>query len=74
MFYGESEINNILNCPMCQARYDEPKILPCGQIICSYCVANLDKEFNCSFCSKVHVVPNESFQTCVLISKLLSIK
>ena len=34
----------------------------------------LDKEFNCSFCSKVHVIPNESFPTCVLISKLLSIK
>ena len=42
MFYDEHEINNTLNCPMCEIRYEEPKQLPCGQIICNYCVAKLD--------------------------------
>ena len=73
MFYDENEINNTLNCPMCEIRYEEPKQLPCGQIICNYCVSKLDKEFNCSFCLKNHQIPTESFPTCDLISKLLSI-
>lgn len=74
MFYDEAEINDILICPQCDTRYEEAKILPCGKAVCSYCIQKLNKEFQCSFCSKTHVASNEGYPTCDIISRLLSIK
>ena len=74
MFFEESEIYSLLNCPSCEARYQEPKSLPCGQAICQFCASQLSKTFECSFCSKDHVVPDEGFPTNIIVSKLLALK
>jgi hypothetical protein len=65
MAYSEKELNNIFDCNNCKQIFDEPRILPCGFSICSSCVANIhfyaDNTFNCSLCSKKHVLPEEGF-------------
>jgi hypothetical protein len=32
------ETQEILNCQHCQRKYDEPKLLPCGNTICNFCI------------------------------------
>jgi hypothetical protein len=74
MFFEESEVNSALNCPSCEARYDVPKNLPCGQAICQFCESKLSKKFQCSFCLKNHQVPDEGFPISIVINKMLSMK
>jgi hypothetical protein len=74
MFFAESEVNSALNCPSCEARYDVPKNLPCGQAICQFCESKLSKKFECSFCLKNHEVPDEGFPISIVINKMLTIK
>jgi hypothetical protein len=33
MFYEQSQINSKLKCPKCQDRYQDPRILPCGETV-----------------------------------------
>ena len=40
MYYNKNEVINILNCKNCLERLDEPKILPCGETICSFCTSS----------------------------------
>lgn len=80
MFYNEHQINSLLRCQNCSQKLDIPFTLPCGVTICSKCVLetkkklNHDKFYNCFVCSSVHQMPNEGFNTCVLLGQLLSIK
>jgi hypothetical protein len=74
MFFEESQVNSALNCPSCEARYDVPKNLPCGQAICQFCESKLSKKFQCSFCLKNHQVPDEGFAISIVINKMLSMK
>ena len=74
MFYEESEISNILNCPNCSSKYKDPKALPCGDIICGNCASKKTKEFKCLFCSKTHIIPDEGLPNSNLVMKLLEIQ
>jgi len=74
MFYQESEISSLLICPACDCKYEDPRMLACGKIICKFCVQKLEKKFVCSFCSKTHTIPDEGLPECETISKLLSIQ
>jgi hypothetical protein len=42
MFYEAKEIDNQLLCKQCEGRLDIPKILPCGETICSFCETSID--------------------------------
>ena len=54
-----------LDCPHCQQRYIRPRLLPCGQSLCSFCikVATVDftDEFRCDSCGNIHLVPENGF-------------
>ena len=46
MFYETNEINDILLCQQCQGRLEGPKLLPCGETICSFCVSTIQINSN----------------------------
>jgi hypothetical protein len=77
--HSTKSTNEILNCQYCQERYDEPKILPCGNTICIRCVnahlldkEHMSSEFNCFMCSELHDFPkNKLFPTNQALYKLL---
>ena len=77
MYYNKNEVNNILNCKNCLERLDEPRILPCGEIICSFCTSSLkivDKIFDCSACKEKHEIPKSGLPICKPLLEMLSIK
>lgn len=73
MFYEESQISGYLNCPKCLKRYDEPKILPCGKIICNTCINTFSgvEKFMCPFCNEAHQIPKKGLPICELRLNLL---
>ena len=39
MFFASNQVNNILKCDKCEGRLEDPRILECGNSVCSYCLA-----------------------------------
>lgn len=76
-----SELSDLLICPNCSGAYDEPKVLPCGQIVCTECIAIIlyrinktCKEFKCLLCTDYHKLPmgaKMEFPTCEPLLKLI---
>ena len=72
--------NEILKCDQCNVpfnAYDQPRSLPCGDTICSACVAKIEREatnqkFKCSICKRDHYIPEEGLalnkKICALIT------
>ncbi len=57
MYFDENELNTMLLCKKCNGRLNEPRILPCGEIIYSHCFSTIqveDNKFSCLICSKRH--------------------
>ena len=57
MFFETNQVNDALLCIHCEGRLSKPKILPCGETICSLCETNIqtiDKMFECLVCKKIH--------------------
>ena len=64
MFCDFNKIKNIIKCKVCSSLVtEEPKILPCGETICSMCsnyeIEVVKNEFDCSVCKKKHEMPKE---------------
>ena len=60
MFFSKNLIYESLKCINCKQRLDEPRLLPCGETICSRCLSliNLtEHNFICFVCTKEHVMP-----------------
>ena len=60
MFYEESKISDNLNCAKCQERLDDPRMLPCGDTVCSRCLSLIrvnNKQFSCLVCNEQHEMP-----------------
>jgi hypothetical protein len=78
MFYDSNQVDNILNCKKCTGRLDEPKILPCGNSICSHCVSLIqlkkNKEFQCLVCQDKHEMPKNGLPLNILAAEMLSFK
>lgn len=82
MFYEESKISKVLNCELCNRKYDEPRLLPCGSTVCNICVCNIEDNllissstcFKCIFCSEHHCVPQGGFPINKQIKKLMNEK
>jgi len=81
MYLNKSNLkNNILNCDQCKVPfndYDQPRILPCGETICSICLLKIEKKainqkFNCNLCLNDHSIPDNGFpinkKMCALIT------
>ena len=78
MFFDSSQVNNFLNCKKCEGRLDEPKLLPCGNSICSQCVSLIQltnyREFECLVCQDKHEMPKNGLPISKALVDILSIK
>ena len=62
MFYKEEDISNELICPKCTNRFDDPRILPCGNSLCQSCILDEIEEGainKCYCCQEKHSLPKE---------------
>ena len=76
MFYDSNQIDNELLCKHCEGRLVEPKLLPCGETICSSCEASIqvnDRMFDCLACKQKHKMPKNGLPINKSLFKLLSI-
>jgi hypothetical protein len=77
MFFETNQINEALLCINCEGKLEEPKILPCGETICLFCVTSLkivDKMFDCLVCKEKHEMPKDGLLNNKFVVKILSIK
>ena len=79
MFFEKGEIDSKLICLNCLKRFDEPKILPCGESICKSCLDNLilidDLLIKCPLCKNEHQIPsNGDFPTQKILVEMLKLK
>lgn len=77
MFYREDEINNELLCRKCGKKFDDPRLLSCGETLCNKCILSLvnsqTNQFECLFCGDNHKLSTELPEN-KLIQKLVGIK
>lgn len=90
MYFDENELNNmieyydcpsctiILDCPVCKKKFNSPRTLPCGNVVCNGCVISVTKsiskhfQFRCSLCAEIHDLPKNGFPICHQFQNLLS--
>ena len=78
-FFEQSDIFEDLICPWCKNRFNIPKNLPCGEVICESCctlkIEIIDKKFKCPSCNELHDAPKDSiFPTNKIALKMLTKK
>jgi hypothetical protein len=79
MFYEEEQLSKKLMCPKCSQRFDEPRMLPCANLICQRCISVIkdsiilnSNKFTCPLCNDHHDFPRNSlFPVCKQIKDLL---
>lgn len=60
LFYKEQDIKELLTCPACKTRFEDPIILPCGDSICLNCEilireeSNYYQHYRCPVCKVTH--------------------
>jgi predicted RNA-binding protein Jag len=75
MFYEEKDLNELLLCFNCKTPYKDPRILPCGETLCTACVTLLnDNNLKCPFCSDAHLTNPSDLQPNKTILKFLNKK
>ena len=77
MFYETSQIDKSLECPICNIKFEVPKLLSCGESVCEHCIQDLLKsnggnEFMCPVCGEMHDMPrNRQFTDNRFLMKIL---
>jgi len=77
MFFEESKINEILKCSSCDEKIFDPKMLPCGESVCSRCVSSIhvnNNNFECIVCNEQHVMPEKGLLTNKKLLSLISMQ
>jgi len=77
MYFETDQVSDALLCKKCEGKLDIPKILPCGETICSLCdtsIQVIDKMYDCLVCKKKHEMPKDGLLFNKLASKILSAK
>jgi hypothetical protein len=77
MYFETDHVSNALLCIKCEGKLDIPKILPCGETICSLCETSIqlnDQMFVCFICNDKHEMPKKELLFNKLASKILSAK
>jgi hypothetical protein len=77
MFLDLNQVNNLLNCKNCNERLDEPRLLPCGDNICSACAQSIKlngKQYDCLVCSNKHKMPKSGLHLNKVLVQMLSFK
>jgi hypothetical protein len=68
----EKDVKDDLECPVCKNRFEIPKNLPCGHLICNLCeIKVLHKTINCKICHQEHFVPEKGFPINHFLRKFL---
>ena len=74
MFYGETEIGELVICPYCKNKYNDPRLIECGSSFCMPCIESLTKidtnGFQCPVCNEFHEQPKKGFLKNTTLSKL----
>ena len=75
MFYEENLINELIICPYCKNKFNDPVIVQCGTSFCHGCVELLlekqNNGFNCPECEKFHLADKDGFIRNKNIAKLI---
>jgi hypothetical protein len=62
MFYEANSISNILTCPLCENKLDDPCVIPCGNSVCHDCIqeplSEGDEDYECKLCNEKHNAKN----------------
>ncbi len=77
MFFETNKVNDVLLCQNCEGRLDMPKILSCGETICSLCETSIqinDRMFDCLVCKEKHKMPKNGLINDKIAMKMLSIE
>jgi hypothetical protein len=78
MFHDSSKVNDSLTLQKCTVRLDEPRILPCGNSICSHCVSSIqlkeNKEFQCLVCCESHKMHKNGLPLNKIVLEMLSLE
>ena len=78
MYCNYKRIENSLKCDKCERTLDEPRILPCGETICSLCASSIcvdsNYQFDCLVCFKKHEMPKQGLLIIKRLLKILSIE
>ncbi len=77
MYFDTNQVSNTLLCQICEGRIEIPKILPCGEIICSFCERSItadDRKFDCLICKNKHEMPKIGLPICKPLLQILTMK
>jgi len=77
MFYDANKVDKELLCKNCEGKLNIPKILACGETICSFCETSIqvnDKMFDCLVCKDKHDMPKKGLPNNKIVSKILAIE
>ena len=77
MFFDTNQVNEILLCLHCQGRLEEPKFIPCGETICSFCEKSIqvnENLFDCFICKQKHEMPKNGLPDNKIVLKMLSVE
>ena len=78
MFCYNKRIEIFLTCKKCQRSLDEPRILKCGETICSLFASSIivdsNNLYDCLVCSKKHEMSKDGLIINKTIIEMLSIK
>jgi len=78
MFYNKEEVDLYLNCQSCKQRYDVPRTLQCGEVLCEACINALLKlgteNLMCPYCGETHQEPANGFPVQKLFCEMLKLK
>ena len=77
MYFETNQVNDVLLCQQCEGRLEGPKILPCGETICLFCVSSIrinNKMFDCLVCNEKHEMPKNGLLDNKVVMKILSVK
>ncbi|CAF1070390.1 unnamed protein product [Brachionus calyciflorus] len=50
-----------LLCVRCNKKFNDPRMLPCGESLCSSCLLDLKEMYDCPFCKEIHTIPKNGF-------------
>ncbi len=77
MFFEVNKIEDVIRCRKCSEKLDEPRILPCGDAVCSHCVLAIhvsNTQFECILCERKHVMPTEGLPLSKNLIDLISLR
>ena len=78
MFYEENQINEVIRCPYCQNKYNDPRLVECSSSFCMSCIELLIKNgengFKCPICRQFHEIPRNGYLKNSNLAKLCEMK